>query len=45
MNSLIAEAYELFFPSDATPESKIILIFAVMLIDINNFEKESQKKK
>ena len=45
MNSLIAETYELFFPSDATPESKLILIFAVMLIDINNFEKESQKKK
>ena len=42
-NSSIAETYELFFPSDATPESKLILIFAVMLIDIHISKKESKK--
>ena len=35
-----AETYEISFPSDATIESKLIIIFATMLIDHENFEKE-----
>ena len=34
-----AETYELSFPSDANNDSKIILIFATMLIDLKNLIK------
>ena len=34
------ESYELSFPSDANNDSKIILIFATMLIDLKNLENE-----
>ena len=39
-NTSLAETYQLSFPSGATNESKIILIFATMLIDLKNLEYE-----
>ena len=41
-NNTPAETYELSFPSSATNESKITLIFATMLIDLKNLEYESK---
>ena len=41
-NNTPAETYELSFPSEATKDSKILLIFATMLIDLKNLEYESK---
>ena len=41
-NNTPAETYELSFPSEATNDSKILLIFATMLIDLKNLEYESK---
>ena len=36
-----ADSYKIAFPLDATPEEKILIICAGLLIDYQNFEKES----
>lgn len=40
-----ADTYKVAFPLDATPESKMLLICAALLIDYQNFENDSTPKK
>jgi hypothetical protein len=40
-----ADSYKISFPKNATPEEKLLLIIAGLLIDYQNFEKDSTPKK
>ena len=39
-----ADSYKIVFPNDATPEEKMLLICAGLLIDYQNFEKKETPK-
>ena len=39
-----ADSYKISFPSDATPEDKMLLICSGLLVDYQNFEKSSTAK-
>ena len=40
-----ADSYKIAFPVDATPEDKMLLICSGLLVDYQNFEKDSTQKK
>ena len=40
-----ADSYKITFPLDATPEDKMLLICAGLLVDYQNFEKDKTPRK